>query len=109
MRRCAYYNSAKATTAAKLLKRAKANKHLKANAKESMRVVHRYSLREPNQLTRGLYAKLLKRTLSRDASLRKVLALGFTESKKFNVGSMKASRWLMQYLTLLYAKYLPKF
>ena len=41
---------------------------------------------------RGLYAKLLKRTLSRDASLREVLVLGFRESKKFNVGSMRASR-----------------
>ena len=57
-----------------------------------MRVVHRYSLHEPNQLTRGLYAKLLKRMLSGDASLKKELMLGFRESKKFNVGSMKASR-----------------
>ena len=57
-----------------------------------MRVVHSYSLHEPNQLTRGLYAKLLKRTISRDASIRKKLLVGFRASNKYNVGKMKASR-----------------
>ena len=91
-KRSAYYNSAKATTAAKLIQRAKNNKHSKANAKKSMHVVHSYSLHEPNQLTRGLYAKLLKHTISRDASIRKKLLVGFRASNKYNVGKMKASR-----------------
>ena len=57
-----------------------------------MRVVHSYSLHELNQLTRGLYGKLLKRTISRDASIRKKLLVGFRASNKYNVGKMRASR-----------------
>ena len=74
-RKCAYYKSAQARTAAKLLKRAKKNVSLYSKTSRHNII----SLHEPNQLTRELYAKLMKHTISRDSSLRKDLEISLTE------------------------------
>ena len=75
-RQCAYYKSAQAKTAAKLLQRAKKCQYAKTG-KQTKTNTQNLSLHEPNQLTRELYVKLMKHTISRDASLRKELVVAF--------------------------------
>ena len=63
-----YYGSALTKSAAKVLNHAKAWAKNKQVVKKAARS---YSLHEPNQLTRERYVKLMRRTISKDASLGK--------------------------------------
>ena len=85
-RQCAYYRSAQAKTAAKLLQRARKCKYAKTTGKQNL------SLHEPNQLTREFYVKLMKYTISRDASLRKELVVAFRASNNYSASNIKASK-----------------
>ena len=49
------------------------------------------SLHEPNQLTREVYAKLMKHTISKDSSLRKELIVAFRASNKQVASTIKGS------------------
>ena len=84
-----YYHSALAKTAAKVLNRAKAWAKNKQVVKKAARS---YSLHEPNQLTRERYVKLMRRTISKDASIGKELVSAFVASNLYNTSKVKASR-----------------
>ena len=73
-RKCAYYyKSAQVTAATKLVKRARKCVYAKNCDNKTITNTCNLSLHEPNQLTRELYAKRMKLTISRDGSLRKEL------------------------------------
>ena len=68
------------------LQRARKCKYVKTTGKQNL------SLHEPSQLTRELYVKLMKNTISRDASLRKEVVVAFRASNNYGASKIKASK-----------------